>query len=110
MVDEFRDGDPDEVDRPQLREMRMNIDIPSMMPAYLTLRTSTDGTLWVEQYALEGEQPRWSAFRDDGRYLGDLDIPMDASVLDIGENYLVLLETDELDVEYVRVFEFIKSQ
>jgi hypothetical protein len=64
----------------------------------------------VQYYTREDEQPRWSAFREDGRYLGDIDVPMGARVLDIGADYWVLLETDELDVEYVRVFEFIKSQ
>ena len=83
---------------------------PSTMPAYLTLRTSTNGTLWVQHYTRDDEQPRWSAFRDDGRYLGDLDIPMGARVLDIGDDYWVLLETDELDVEYVRVFELLKNR
>ena len=42
--------------------------------------------------------------------LGDLDIPIGARVLDIGDDYWVLLETDELDVECVRVYELLKSQ
>ncbi len=110
MVDEYREGDIGENPSPQLSEMRRNIDIPSTMPAYLTLRASTDGILWVQHYTRDEEQPRWSAFRDDGRYLGDIDIPMGARVLDIGDNYWVLLEADELDVEYVRVYELLKSQ
>jgi hypothetical protein len=110
MVDEYREGDIGKNPPPQLREMRRNMDIPSTMPAYLTLRASTDGTLWVQHYTREDEQPLWSAFRQDGRYLGDLDIPTGTRVLDIGDDYWVLLETDELDVEYVRVFELLKSQ
>ncbi len=111
MVDEFREGANEESPpSPQNLEMRRNVNIPSTMPAYLTLQAGTDGTLWVQHYTREDEQPRWSAFRDDGRYLGDLDIPMGARVLEIGADYWVLLETDELDIEYVRVFELLKGQ
>ncbi len=110
MIDEYREGDADGNDEPQLREMRMSIDVPATMPAFQALRTSTDGTLWVQRYTREDEQPLWSAFREDGGYLGDLDIPVGARVLDIGDDYLVLLETDELEIEYVRVYELHKNR
>ena len=110
LVDEFRDRDLGDNPPPQLREMTRTVEIPSVMPAYAELRSSTDGTLWVQNYTLPEEQPIWSAFRDDGRYLGDVVLPMGASALDIGDDYWVLVETDEFDVEYVRVYRMLKNR
>ena len=110
MIDEYREGTGSRPLPPQILEMRANTEIPGTLPAYRTLMAGTDGTLWVQDYTDDDEQPRWSAFRDDGRYLGDLDVPMGARVLDSGDDYLVLLETDELDIEYVRVYELLKGQ
>lgn len=49
-----------------------------------------EGYLWVENYRVPGAEstPRWSVFRPDGRWLGDVETPPGLRILEIGEDYV----------------------
>ena len=51
----------------------------------------------------------WSVFNADGRWLGEVVLPEDLEVYEIGEDYVLGKETDEFDVEYVRVYRIRKN-
>ncbi len=92
--------------------MRASVPIPETMPAYRSFTVSDDGSLWVENYlytrARTREQPSWAVFRDDGRYLGAVETPIDARVTHIGDDFVLLISTDELGVQQVRMHGLIK--
>ena len=54
------------------------------------------------------EQPHWAVLRSDGRYLGDVDIPMGARVTHIGDDFVLVILQDELRVQQVQMYELIK--
>lgn len=87
--------------------LRRSMRLPETMPAFRRIVASDNGNLWVENYTLPEEQPSWAVFRDDGRYLGDVDTPMSARVLHIGDDFVLVSWEDELEVEYVQMYELI---
>jgi hypothetical protein len=78
---------------------------PEYLPAYSELRVDALGLLWVEEYRAPGEvEPRWQLFDPEGRWLTAVVTPERFRVLDIGEDYLLGVWRDELDVEYLRLY------
>ena len=47
---------------------------------------------------------RWLIFDTDGQLEATLDAPVGHTMLEIGEDYVLAVWKDELDVEYVRMF------
>ena len=47
-------------------------------------------------------------FHEDGRYLGAVETPIGARVTHIGDDFVLLISTDELGVEQVQMYELIK--
>ncbi len=92
---------------PAFARLRAGMGLPETMPAFGRIVTSDNGGLWVQNYTLPDEQPSWAVFRDDGRYLGDVDTPMSARVLHIGDDFVLVSWEDELEVEYVQMYELI---
>ncbi len=84
--------------------------IPETMPAYESFLVSDNGNLWVENYTyvLSSEQPSWAVFRDDGRYLGDVETPIGAQVTHIGDDFVLVIWEDDLEVQQVRMYGLIK--
>lgn len=61
------------------------------------------GAIWVQDYPLPGDDSaRYSIFDPDGRWLTRATVPGDWRILDIGEDYLLVLVRDDMDVEHVR--------
>lgn len=75
-------------------------------PAFDRLRTDTDGNLWVRYFPRPGEErTEWVVFTPDGLRVGAISLPIKASLLDIGSDYVLVVETDELDVPTVHLHE-----
>jgi hypothetical protein len=76
------------------------------LPAYGDVRLDYAGNLWVGDYAVEWlAQPRtWSMFDPEGIYVGRLEVPDRSTVLDIGEDWILLRTLDDLDVERVVLY------
>jgi len=84
---------------------------PTTMPAYAPhILIDEDHSLWVREYSRPGD-PRvtWSVFSEDGVFLASADTPSGVRVLDIGSDYVLGLQYDENEVEYVQVFQLIKG-
>jgi hypothetical protein len=79
---------------------------PPTYPAYAPdIHVDNDLNVWVREYS----RPRyhssdWSVFSATGEFLGTVAMPPGIDVLDIGADYVLGLQRDELDVEYVRKF------
>lgn len=85
------------------------IPVPEYFPPYQDLRTSTDGHVWVQAYAPPGAEPtRWSVFDAEGRFLGDVELPEDLRVLDIGPDYVLGARLDDFEVEHVQLHRIVR--
>ena len=89
-------------------EFYASMPIPETFPAYRSFKVSDDGSLWVENYIHASEQPSWEVFRHDGRYLGVVETPMGARVMQIGDDFVLAIWEDELEIQQVRMYELIK--
>ncbi len=47
-------------------------------------------------------------FRDDGRYLGEVETPIGAQVTHVGDDFVLVIWQDELEVQRVQMYELIK--
>jgi len=78
------------------------------LPAYSSLHFDQAGNLWVREFCLpdaESDKPdQYSIFSPDGRWLAQLELPADLSVLDRGADYLLTRARDEMDVEQIRLY------
>jgi hypothetical protein len=72
-------------------------------PAFSSLMLGRDDRIWIRQYPRPGasETPEWVAFGSDGRFDCRLALPPFDELLEFGQDYLLALEKDELDVERV---------
>ena len=98
------------------REPRMTAaaDVPLVesFPAYSRLRGDALGHLWVGEFKLPGAQYEgtlWTVFDTEGRALGFVATPGGLSIFEIGEDYILGATTDEMDVEYVQLWELARS-
>lgn len=86
-----------------------DIPYPADMPPYEDLRLDGKGNLWVAYYRLEDEPVRWAVFDPEGRWLGDVETPRGGRVWDIGNDYVLGVWQDELDVQQVRLYRLVKD-
>jgi hypothetical protein len=82
---------------------------PEQFPAYGDVVVDSDGNLWVEEFHPDwAALRRWLVFDSELRLLGTVDMPESFVVHRIGADYVLGYTWNELDVEYVVVYELIK--
>lgn len=79
---------------------------PDRLPIARMMLLDSRGFLWL---ALAGSD-RWLLFDVDGRMIGHAALPAALTPTDIGEDYLVGIWRDELDVESVRLYDLSLSR
>jgi hypothetical protein len=78
---------------------------PEFLPAIAALRIDSDGDTWVRVGGSpSARDATWTVFDPRGRWLGDVSLPAALNILEVGDDYLVTLDRDDLGVERVRVF------
>ncbi len=80
-------------------------------PAYGDLLLDRSGRLWVPEYDPTGfnaKSSSYQAFDDDGVFLGRLDLPDGATILDAGPDWLLARSQDDLDVERVVLYRLVR--
>jgi len=79
------------------------------LPAYGSLLLDAEGNLWVADFANPLRPAgRWTVFGPDGAVLARVQLPERFRVFDIGRDYLLGRELDDLDVEHVRLYPLIR--
>jgi len=70
------------------------------------IRSGPDGGMWLRETLRPGdpEGERWLAFDGEGRLVGRLSLPGNATLTRVGRQRLIATETDELDIEYVSLY------
>jgi hypothetical protein len=83
---------------------------PSHLPFWNKVLVSPSNWLWVRRYAspLEEETRRWDVYDPDGRQVARIEVPGNARLTEVGEDYVLGIFPDELDVERVQRFEVIR--
>ncbi len=77
--------------------------IPRTFPPFEQIHLATNGGLWVQRQ-IEGGAWAFDVFDPEGRYLGEVPIPIDMDgsyVQHIDDDYAYLRASDEFDVSYV---------
>ncbi len=98
--------------RRELRETFEEVPIAETFPAFDQIVADALGHLWVEEYDLPGEQrpnPLWTVFDPEGGVLGFVETPAGLNIFEIGADYILGRATDDLGVEYVRVWSLSRS-
>lgn len=95
--------------RASLERRYAEMPYPQFMPAYQRILPDAEENLWVENYRRPGDVvPRWSVFDVGGRFLGDVVMPVGFSAHQIGSDFVLGVWEDELEVEYVQLYELFK--
>jgi len=84
--------------------------VPTFRPPFSTVVIDAAGNLWVEQGPSSGSDVgsiEYLVFDRAGLFLGPVVLPQ-IQVLDIGGDYIIGVYEDELEVEYLQLFEIVK--
>lgn len=82
------------------------VELPDRRPSFASIHLDPVGYLWVEIGPTGnevGDPKEFQIYGPEGGYLGRIEVPP-VRLFEVGEDYLIGLHTDELDVESVRVF------
>ena len=95
---------------PEIRRSLETMPIPETMPPYGAIQADDEGNLWVGAWAMYPETAAtWDVFDTTGAWLGTVAVPAGFGPWDIGEDWILGVEKDELDVEHVVVYPLIKA-
>jgi len=95
--------------RPGYRSFLEEAGLPDTKPAYLHLLPDRAGNLWVSEFARYPTPPgEWTIFDADGRWLGSVIMPPDFRPYEIGADWILGVERDEMDVQRVKLYPLVK--
>lgn len=82
-----------------------DVPFPDALPTFGQLLVDRMGHLWVREYHPPWEEAtRWSVFSPEGEWLSDVEVPAGLTITDVGADYVLGRWSDELDVQYVRMY------
>lgn len=109
----FSSAPPEEIDR--IQQMWRDTPRAPVLPVLRSVHVDATGHLWLAPYYVAGaEPPPFEIHAPDGTWLGSVAVPpglqrafiqYQAPYMEIGEDYILGVWTDELDVQYVRMYE-----
>jgi len=83
---------------------------PATKPAYGEILSDEVGNLWVGEWTTHPQIPeRWTVLDRFGRWLGEVVMPGRFFPYAIGEDWVLGVEWDDLDVEYVVLYPLLKD-
>jgi 6-bladed beta-propeller len=99
----------DEQQRTMLNQLFAAWTYPSVQPASDQLFADSEGDTWMRHFqAGSADTAEWRIFDPSGRWLGDVSLPGRLTIFEIGDDYILGLAHDDLDVEYVRLYTITK--
>ncbi len=85
---------------------------PESIPGGKSLLVDRSGNTWVGLWPSGDEESghdTYEVFLADGRLLGEVAIPMGLKLMDVGEDYVLGVRTDELGVPFIEVYGLLKG-
>ena len=87
----------------RLRSLFEEMPLPETIPVFSRLLIDEGGLLWAELHRYDVRRPpRWLVFGPNGEGLGSVDMPAGLNVLQIGQDFVLGVWEDELEVQYLR--------
>jgi hypothetical protein len=106
ILDMYRGGGLSE-DEADVRSMLSEAEtpMPEGLPAYTGIRIDPDRNLWVRRFPLPGlVEARWGVFAATGEFLGHLDLPPRLRLSDLGRDWILGIDTDDLGIDRVQLY------
>jgi hypothetical protein len=88
------------------RELVAALPDPATRPAYAQLVVDATGAVWAAGFRALADTigpTAWELFDADGTWLGATELPRTLRVLEIGEDWVLAVHPDEMDVERVQL-------
>ena len=85
---------------------------PEVFPAGHSLLVDRSGNCWVGRLPVDvgdAAHDRYEVFLADGPLHGEVTVPAGARLMDIGDDYVLLVNSDELDVPFVELDGLVKD-
>jgi hypothetical protein len=83
--------------------------MPETRPAYGDLLVDESGRLWAAESTRWPALPSyWTVFDVDGGLLGKVELPNRFRVHAVGSDWVLGVWRDDMDVEFVRLYELLK--
>ena len=95
--------------RPSARANQLAIIKAEVVPPYGRLAVDRSGNLWLQDYPALADDQRWTIFDPEGARIARLVLPRRFTPYDIGEDWIMGRELDDLDVEHVRQYAIQRS-
>lgn len=89
-----------------LRQSSLELPAGEIVPPYGTFLVDRTGRLWVQDYPDLAASAPWTVYDVEGSRVGRIVLPPEFRPYDIGEDWILGRETDELEVEHVRLYRF----
>jgi len=74
------------------------------VPPYGTIAVDDPGNLWVQDYPELEDDQRWTIYDPDGALAARIALPATFTPYQIGDDWILGRELDELEVEHVRLY------
>ncbi len=92
------------------REAYDGIEFPEFVAAYDHLVSDDAGGLWARQVPLPGdERASWDVLDETGALVGAVSLPESMTVWQVGADFVVVSDRDELEVERVAVYDVVPA-
>ena len=85
---------------------------PEAFPAGHSLLVDRSGNIWLGRLPVDmadAAHDTYEVFLADGRLHGEVAVPAGARLMDVGDDYVLLVKSDEFDVPFVEVYGLIKG-
>jgi len=96
--------------QPSVRERLLRkTPLPKQMPAYSALRVDRAGNLWARPYLGVVSRNCWHVYQAKPVMFAEACLPDRFEVFELGEDWVLGVERDSLDVESVVVYQLVKT-
>jgi NOL1/NOP2/fmu family ribosome biogenesis protein len=108
--DEWIAGMPVEPDvAARIREQNEGVPLPPHLPTSEGALVDSGGAVWLEGFRLTPSEPAlWTVVGPAGAWLGTVELPRGFEPYEIGEDYMIGVWHDDLDVPYVHVYDLVR--
>jgi hypothetical protein len=101
-------GSPDQA--AGIRSYLGALPLPEFFPPHGGLLADRTDCLWVEDFQRPGWETRgWNVFDSEGVLVGRATLPENFTPMEIGEDYLLGVGWDDLNVEYLRIYRLVRG-